>query len=314
MGSTAVLVGVLVGCAHHGELEDRPTITAGVDDLRVVLTDPHIGGFADDRCLTVHDPTHTRGVVETLLAAARSTTDTLHYAGHGLLDDRNQIHLAVSSSSSDRFLVPDTALNFDRIRAVLRLSTARNKIVILDCCFAGRAIQDLAGPADLTDLTSVQGAYVLTATNPPAAALTPPDTQYTAFTGALVDLLRTGIPAGPDLLTLDVLFAHLRHALVSRGLPEPHHQGTDTVTKLALVRNRGRDREDPPGIDGVGVLGGGRPGRVAGLLDPTDPDVRVFRWSTPRGWRTADTPPLDHRERWALDDEDVSRSERPSNG
>jgi uncharacterized caspase-like protein len=213
---------VLIGCSRYTTLDDRPSIAAGVNDLYAVLTAPATGGFAPQTCRVVHDPQHPGDLVEHVLQAARAATDTLlvYYAGHGLLDNRNQLHLAVAASSPDKPLIPSSAVNYDQVRDVLHQSPARNRMVILDCCYAGRAIPDLSGPADLADRAVISGAYVLTATLPTQTALAPDQARYTAFTGALLDLLRHGIPNGPDLLTLQTLYPHLRRHLV--GPPEPH--------------------------------------------------------------------------------------------
>jgi ABC-type branched-subunit amino acid transport system substrate-binding protein len=230
---------VLIGCARYTELADRPSIATGVTDLYSVLTAPATGGFDPEACLVLHDPGNVHDLHEQLVETARDTTDTLliYYGGHGLLDERNHLHLAVATSRSDKALIPTSALNYEQIRAALRSSPARNKVVILDCCYAGRAIPDLSGSADLAGLGVVYGAYVLAATSPTELALAPAQDRYAAFTGALISLLRTGIPGGPALLTLEVLYPRLRRTLAARSLPEPHQQGTDRVTGLALARN-----------------------------------------------------------------------------
>jgi hypothetical protein len=59
---------------------------------------------------------------------------------------------------------PDyTGLPFPWIKDALRESPARIKIVILDCCYAGQAIESLASD-DIADLVYVNGAYTLSAT------------------------------------------------------------------------------------------------------------------------------------------------------
>lgn len=64
--------------------------------------------------------------------------------GHGLLDRRGQLHLAVAGTHPDR--LGFTALSYETLRAVCLDSDAASKMVILDSCFSGRAIgQALAG-------------------------------------------------------------------------------------------------------------------------------------------------------------------------
>lgn len=229
---------VLVGCADYAELPALPAVSAGLADLRTALTDPTTGGFTADTCQVIAEPTDPGRLARVLLEAARTTLDTLlvYYAGHGVLDEDNNLHLALNRTSTDQALVPDTALPFARVRSILRASPATNRIVILDCCFAGRAIHDMSGP-DLSTRAVISGSYVLTATDADKTARAPGGARHTAFTGALLDLLHGGIPDGPDLLTLEAIYPHLRHCLLGQGLPEPRRQGTDTAAGLALTRN-----------------------------------------------------------------------------
>jgi caspase domain-containing protein len=230
---------ILVGCSRYLELPGLPAVSAGLVDLQAALTDPLTGGFTPGTCHVIGEPRDGGRLARTLLEAARATEDTLlvYYAGHGVLDEDNHLHLALAGTSSDQALVPDTALAFDRVRAILRASPARNRIVVLDCCFAGRAIHDMTGPA-LSAKAVITGSYVLTATDADKTARGSDGARHTAFTGALLDLLHAGIPEGPELLTLEAIYPHLRQALLARGLPEPRRQGTDTAAGLALARNR----------------------------------------------------------------------------
>jgi hypothetical protein len=83
----------------------------------------------------------------------------------------------------------------------------------------------------------VEGSYVLTATPANAVALAPEGARHTAFTGELLDLLRAGVPDGPELMTFATLFRQLTARTRSRSLPTPCQRGTGTVDHLALTRN-----------------------------------------------------------------------------
>ncbi|MEV6150520.1 hypothetical protein AB0L53_09275 [Nonomuraea sp. NPDC052129] len=87
----------------------------------------------------------------------------------------------------------------------------------------------------MADSAGIRGAYTLTASDH-AAHVPPLDQQAnacTSFTGELLDLVRTGLPDGPEWLTLDLIYPHLRHRLHSRGLPEPNQRGTDTAGSVS---------------------------------------------------------------------------------
>ncbi len=126
-------------------------------------------------------------------------------------------------------------------------SPATKKVVILDCCFSGRALADLAGDEEtIAGQVGIEGVYTLTATPRNAVALAPPGERYTAFTGALLDLLCGGIPGGPELLTFAAIFPRLKRTLISRQLPQPDQQNTGTIAHLALTRTPPTHRTTPP--------------------------------------------------------------------
>lgn len=73
-----------------------------------------------------------------------------------------------------------------------------------------------------------------------AAHVVPLDQQAnttTSFTRELLDLIRTGVPGGPEWLTLGALYPHLRSRVQSRVLPTPNKRGIDTADQFPFTRN-----------------------------------------------------------------------------
>src|SRR6185312_17467060 len=68
--------------------------------------------------------------------------------------------------------------------------------------------------------------------------------RYTAFTGELLSLVRAGLPDGPKLLTLGMIYSQLLYRMKKRGLPKPQQRGTGTVDRLALTHNRAYGRKE----------------------------------------------------------------------
>jgi caspase domain-containing protein len=172
------------------------------------------------------------------LAAEASDLLLVYYAGHGLIgSDSHELYLALQGSRQDDPFY--TALPFDGIRRAMRNSPARTRVLILDCCFSGRAIDDVMADSSsvLLGQLEVAGTFLLTATPANILAMAPIGARNTAFTGALLAPFRDGIPDGPELLTLDDLYrATLRIAQVT-GLPKPQRRETATANQLVLARN-----------------------------------------------------------------------------
>jgi hypothetical protein len=232
---------VLVGVEAYTDasIPDEPAIANNITDLTEVLTDPALGGFDPEHLLVAPAGAGVEQVGNLLISAAAEAEDLLlfYYAGHGFpTTSRAELHLSLAGTGVDR--LPFTALPFDAVRDVFLASGARSRVVILDCCYSGRAIERILGDADVLEPLDVAGTYTLTAspaTRPASAAL--PGERHTAFTGRLLELLRTGNPeAGPDL-SLGDIYRHLRTRLRADGLPEPQQRGTATGDQLALTPN-----------------------------------------------------------------------------
>jgi hypothetical protein len=133
----------------------------------------------------------------------------------------------------------------------LRESSARMRFAILDCCFAGQAIEAMAADTNeaVADITHVEGVYTLTATTRNRTAHVPPadqqDTANTSFTGALIELIMSGIPQGPANLTLGVIYRNLRTRLAALGLPLPNQRNTDLAEGFVFSKNIWTQPETP---------------------------------------------------------------------
>jgi hypothetical protein len=124
-------------------------------------------------------------------------------------------------------------------------------VLIVDCCFAGRAIESsMSGTADaVLAEVDVQGAFTLAATARNAVAQAPDDLRNTVFTGELLSILRDGLPGGPALITLDLLYRELRARLSRRNLPTPSSAGHATTAHLALATNVALPAVREPALD-----------------------------------------------------------------
>ncbi len=254
---------VLVGVSDYTTLENLPAVANNIATLRQVITDADLWGLPDDNCVTLLNPTSIDDVMEAVHAAASRASDALlfYFAGHGLLDDRSDLYLALSGSDTDRLY---RAVRYDDIRREV-VDTARacyGKVVLLDCCYSGRALHGgMSGSVDLADHARVDGTYLMTASAETSVALAPPSEDYTAFTGALVDKLMHGLPEGPDLLDMETLFHHVRADLKARHFPVPQQRTRNDGKSIALVRNR----------RGIGRRTLAEPARVAPRVLPQPP-------------------------------------------
>ncbi|CAL9486206.1 hypothetical protein SUDANB6_03145 [Streptomyces sp. enrichment culture] len=241
---------VLIGVDDYTVLDPLRSVRNNLVELRAVLTDPEIWGIPEDRITTVPNPAAPVDLVDPIREAALLAEDTLivYYAGHGLLDrhEGQQLLLTLPGSMEDR---PDTCVRSGDVRRAIRdTGPALRRVLILDCCFSGRVLNEMAGTdrgeqggkVAVETLRGVEGSYVMTSAPKDRPSHAPDPGRCTVFTGALVDVLRQGLPDGPEMLGLHELFLAVkkRIAAIRPELPqEPQDEDRNGVGGLAFVRN-----------------------------------------------------------------------------
>ncbi|MEV4000847.1 transporter substrate-binding domain-containing protein [Actinomadura sp. NPDC049753] len=239
-GSRAVLIGA--GAFRDPELPDIPAVRTNLEDLHQVLTHPVHGLLAAEHCQVLADPADQAAVGIALTAAVREAEDLLlvYYCGHGVLDDTGVLHFALTGTDAEQ--VGFSAVHVDLVKRMVGSARAKARVLLLDCCFSGQAVTVMSRRKSLAlvqlDLT---GTYTLTSTPATALSHAPLGARNTAFTGALLDALRT-----PGPLTLDQIHHHIDRELTGRGLPRPQRRSVGAAGHLTLTR--GPVKPPPPSV------------------------------------------------------------------
>ncbi len=239
--SRAVLIGV--SAYEYAEFPPIRAARNSLEAMRALLADPALCGWPPARITVIPNPISAADLAVQVADLAETTAGVLllYYVGHGVLSDRGELCLTVTSTRPNRPKI--SGLPWDTLADVLRTCPARARLVILDCCFAGQAIEALSSDADpgLADIAHVEGVYTLTATTRNRTAHVPPpdqqDTTCTSFTGELRDLIRSGIAGRPPRLTFSDIYPVLRQRLHAKGLPAPSQRGTDTAHQFPFTAN-----------------------------------------------------------------------------
>ncbi|GHH42480.1 WD40 repeat protein [Streptomyces umbrinus] len=241
---------VLVGTGSHAPesaLPEVPSAPTTVRDLAHALLEQC--GLAEANLRVLVDPKEPATIARVLTTEADQCEDVLlvYYVGHGLIGPNGELHLATRATEN---LFHGTAayqaLPFSALRDAVASSRAQCVVVVLDCCFSGRA-PGWAGSAagSAFELSNVHGGYLLASAERLGAALAPTGQRHTAFTGELIRLLRTGDPAGPPVLTLDHIYRQLVRVLPGLGIPQPRRQSSDRAGDLVLGLNPAYRPPDP---------------------------------------------------------------------
>nr|WSW42637.1 caspase family protein [Streptomyces sp. NBC_01001] len=241
---------VLFGVHDFRQLPPLDGVRHNVPALRELLTSDDVGGLAEEDCIVVpHDGTQQQ-MLDALHDAAEEAGDLLlvYYAGHGHFGGRDRsFFLATQDSSGHR---PYHSVKYNDIRDLVSGSAAQRKVVVIDCCFSGRALSmsDEQTPTQLD--MEITGACVLTSAADTERSLCLP--EGSVFTTELTGLLREGLSGeltggrrGEHLseLTMTDVFNALHTRLQGKtveGLrvPQPRMSTRDLGHQIVLARNR----------------------------------------------------------------------------
>lgn len=264
---------MLVGCGTHvagSTLPDVPAAATSVEDLGRCLTER--AGLAADHLVTLVDPAGPEEFGSALSEVAAEAGDVLfvYYVGHGLVSEHGELHLATGATRDlGQGVAAYQALPYSIVADVIARSRARLVVIVLDCCFSGRARSRSAAATDgAFEHTRRRGTFLLTAAGLDESAWAPPG-RHTAFTGELLRLLDEGEPTGPPWLTLNDLYLSLTRTLPSRGLARPRQQSTDQAGTQVIAPNVAYRPPAVPGLPET-VPGGHSPYRGLAAFGPDD--------------------------------------------
>ncbi len=248
-------------------LDAIPAVRTTLADLAAVLVERC--GMAAENVRVLLDPAQPFAFGEALAEETAAADDALliYFCGHGLVSLDGDLYLATAATDQRAGYLAHTAAPYAQVRNAVLESPARVKVVVLDCCYSGRAFTTLGNTAgtEATGLSRIHGGYVLTAAGASEAALAPIGERHTAFGGELIRLLTEGDPDGPRDLTLQHVHAYLREMLPARGFPRPRRLATEAADGFVLAPN--------PAYR----LGADEDGREDSAAAPGDEDVCPYR-------------------------------------
>ncbi|MCP2297006.1 Caspase domain-containing protein [Nocardia amikacinitolerans] len=240
---------MLLGVSQYPKMSESrqlPAVDDSVVKLAELLCDKAVWGLPPENCVVLRNVEDPDTVVQAIREAASTATEALvfYYAGHGLFDAAMDDGLSLALSPSYEPGGTHTALRYGSVRREFLIQArAARRLVLLDCCWSGLAISGAMGSDDAVAATvAIEGTAVLTACAGTRKALSPPGEPYTAFTGALIDVLEDGIPEAGPTLTVQSLFGALQQRLAKRNRPLPQLASHGAGAAMPVSWNQGHRR------------------------------------------------------------------------
>ncbi|MFB6989118.1 caspase domain-containing protein [Streptomyces sp. NPDC056304] len=236
---------VLIGVSKYDRLPSAEPAANSLKRMKGLLTGPLCSWPQNRVQVWEKDDVQQRDrLPDQLMEAFDGVKDIalFYFVGHGQLYD-DELCLALQKSPEYGPRCKTVGLPFSDVRDALRACDAQTKIVILDCCFAGRAREHSLAPesANVIDWTHAKGAATLAASGAYRTAWYEPDSgmhnPQTYFTKYLIDVIEQGVPGYSDGLPLSAIYDHAAHALVRDKRPEPTRSVLHDAGRFILARN-----------------------------------------------------------------------------
>lgn len=223
------------------------------DGFLKILTDPSIIGLKEANIALLFNKTTSQilRVIKKIAGKHNLEAETLivYYIGHGYrLEDSNKLYLTGINSDAD--LLDEgglTGIPFSIIKRILERSYFQRRIFILDACHSGLSTLSDATEALTEEETNISGTYILASSAGYEKSLFNTEAECTYFTGALLEVLKNGIPNEKEYMDLDTIFVEVQERLRQlEGVPEPRRKNNLKLEKrqkhFYFAKNRQFDK------------------------------------------------------------------------
>lgn len=243
----------LVGFSDYsgGDFRPLPAVEENLSALYGILRDKQLCGFT--HVFRPRVQPSDRKTLDDFLKRSDKVKDVLfvYISGHGFLDKDGVYYIATRDTQADRADI--TGIPFDIVRRRIRESPAKRKILILDACFSGQALDGAMAPStyDAFARSKVRatldpfGAFWVTSSPSHRESYSFPGEKFTAFTGALIGVLEDGVDDAdiaplPMDAVLDAVEARLERdkARLGRDIPKPERAARGKGSEICIFWNR----------------------------------------------------------------------------
>src|SRR6266540_2901669 len=229
------------------KLAQLKTPAADSQALAKILDDKTIGSFDQVTPLLNQTETRIRRAISTFLTNKKpDDLVLLYFSGHGVLDDRGRLYLALRDTQVD--LLKATSIPSSFLADEMDSCRSRRQILILDCCHSGAFARGTKGEQKAITETTFEGSgfgrVVLTASDSTQYALEGDQvikqTELSLFTHFLLEGLKTG---EADLnndghIALDEWYDYTYARVVSETPRQvPHKWSYNQQGDLIIARN-----------------------------------------------------------------------------
>src|SRR5215211_4838586 len=229
------------------KLAQLKTPAADSQALAKILVDKTIGSFDEVTPLINQTETQIRRAISAFLTNKKpDDLVLLYFSGHGVLDDRGRLYLALKDTQYD--LLKATSISSSFVADEMDSCRSKRQILILDCCHSGAFGRGTKGEQKAITETTFEGSgfgrVVLTASDSTQYALEGDQiikqTELSLFTHFLLEGLKTGeADTNRDgLISLDEWYDYTYAKVISETPRQvPHKWSYNQQGDLIIAKN-----------------------------------------------------------------------------
>ena len=229
------------------KLAQLKTPAADSQALAKILDDKTIGSFDEVTPLINQTETRVRRAISTFLTNKKpDDLVLLYFSGHGVLDDRGRLYLALKDTQVN--LLKATSISSSFVADEMDSCRSKRQILILDCCHSGAFARGTKGEQKAITETTFEGSgfgrVVLTASDSTQYALEGDQvikqTELSLFTHFLLEGLQTGAADinNDGLIALDEWYDYTYTRVISETPRQvPHKWSYNQQGDLVIAKN-----------------------------------------------------------------------------
>jgi hypothetical protein len=212
-----------------------------VSAMREVLAAPAAGGFTEATVLANEPAQNVRVALnQALRTAGRDDTVLIYYSGHGKLDYRGRLCLAMTDTRLE--VLEATSVRVNDIKDFLDVSPCKQVALILDCCYSGAVGKAFTrgGVEEQLQVTAEgSGISILTASSESETAMEREQDGLGVFTRQMTDAIRSGEADqdGDGVITLDELYEYVAARVRQEGRQHPQKWNLQMQGRLVVAQS-----------------------------------------------------------------------------
>jgi hypothetical protein len=262
---TTDIAAVILGASSW---PDHPNLTASeafqksAERFRSYLLDANGLGLREANLLWLFDNNKSADEIDRAIgdflkekgheAPAQLTDVIIYYTGHGGFTEGDDKYFLAIRATRKNFTGSSGYRMSSLARTLNTYASNVRRFVILDCCFAARALEEFIPQSEHLQVMQSQtlellpetGTALLCAASSDKFAKVPKNHPYTMFSGALLKVLENGVQTGPDRLSLaevgDLTKKEITNIYLDLGVrPEIHSpaQQKGDIAKVPIFPN-----------------------------------------------------------------------------